>query len=253
MKKALGIDVGATGIKGAPVDLEKGVLLQKRHKISTPDGGKVDDILQVVTELVNFFGWKGKPIGIGFPSVIKGGKSLTASNIDKDWINYPIVDKLSELLGVEAPVLNDADAAGQAELGYGKGKGVAGTVILLTLGTGIGSAVFKDGELLPNTELGQINFKGKIAEKVVSNSARKRRDLSWEEYGKALGDYLRYVNGLFYPNLIILGGGISKKFDLFSDGFNDLAHVVPAALKNDAGILGAAFAAKNNKAKTIHL
>ncbi len=253
MKTALGIDVGATGIKGAPVDLDNGVLLQKRHKISTPDGGKVDDILRVVVEMVDHFDWKGKPIGIGFPSVIKDGKSLTASNIDKGWVNFPIVESLSDSLGMHVPVLNDADAAGQAEVGFGKGKDVMGTVILLTLGTGIGSAVFKDGVLLPNTELGQINYKGKIAEKIVSNSARKKRDLSWDEYGKALGDYLRYVNGLFYPNLIILGGGISKKFDLFSAGFTDLPHVVPATLKNDAGILGAAFASKSNEEVTAIL
>ncbi len=247
MKTALGIDVGATGIKGAPVNLETGELLHKRHKIQTPEGGKVDDIIKVISELVDFFEWKEKPVGIGFPAVIKDGISLTASNIDKGWIGFPIVDKISDNLAIEVPVLNDADAAGEAELGFGKGKDVMGTVILLTLGTGIGSAVFKNGVLLPNTELGQIGFKGKKAEKLVSNAARKKLGLSWDEYGQTLGDYLRYINGLFYPNLIILGGGISKKFELFSDGFQDLPHVVPAELKNDAGIIGAAYATASKK------
>ncbi len=245
MRTALGIDVGATGIKGAPVNLETGELLHKRHKIQTPEGGKVDDIIKVISELVDFFDWKDKPVGIGFPSVIKDGKSLTASNIDKGWVGFPIVDKISEKLAIDVPILNDADAAGQAELGYGKGKDLMGTVILLTLGTGIGSAVFKNGVLLPNTELGQINFKGKKAEKLVSNAARKRLELSWETYGQELGEYLRYINSLFYPKLIILGGGISKKFELFSEGFQDLPHVVPAELKNDAGIIGAAYATAN--------
>lgn len=239
---ALGIDVGATGIKGAPVDMATGLLLEERYKLATPDSGKPAEMIATIKTLVEHFSWQGKPIGIGFPAVIKDGKSMTASNIDKEWIGYPIIDSLSKELGVDVPVINDADAAGQAEIGFGLGKGVAGTVILLTLGTGIGSAIFKDGALLQNTELGQIKYKGKIAEKLVSNAARKKNKLLWEEYGEALGGYLRYIDSLFYPNLIILGGGVSKKFENYSAHFSDLPHVKPATQKNDAGIVGAAFA-----------
>lgn len=239
---ALGIDVGATGIKAAPVDMTTGVLLQERFKLETPEGGKPDDMIATMKKLVDHFEWQGKPVGVGFPAVIKDGKSMTASNIDNEWIGYPIVDNLQKILGVNVPVINDADAAGQAEIGFGLGKGVVGTVILLTLGTGIGSAIFKDGALLQNTELGQIKYKGKIAEKLVSNAARKKHKLSWEEYGDVLGGYLRQIDSLFYPNLIILGGGISKKFENYSGQFSDLPHVKPATQKNDAGIVGAAFA-----------
>lgn len=244
MSQVLGIDVGATGIKGAIVDLDKGELVGERHKIPTPEGGKPDDIIRVIKEIVNHFDWQGKPVGLGFPAVVMNGKTLTASNVDKSWIGYPIEEALSKALGINVPVLNDADAAGQAEIVYGNGKDMKGTVILLTLGTGIGSALFKDGALLKNTELGTIIYKGKIAEKLVSNAARKREDMSWEEYGDALGGYLRYITKLFYPDQIILGGGISKKFEKFSTQFSDLKNVSPATQFNNAGIVGAALAVR---------
>jgi len=243
MNTVLGIDVGATGMKGAPVDITSGQLTGERHKIPTPDGGDPDDMLQVIQQLVDHFDMSGKPVGIGFPAVIKDGLCLTATNIDKRWINYPIQKVISDRLGAPTHILNDADAAGQAEISFGRGKGIAGTVMLLTLGTGIGSAIFKNGSLLRNTELGQMIYKGERAEMLVSNSARKREDMSWETYGEALGGYLRYVNGLFYPDLIILGGGISKKFKNYQGGFQDLTNVVPATQLNNAGIVGAAMAA----------
>lgn len=239
----LGIDVGATGIKAAIVDIDKGELITERHKISTPDGGKPEDIVKVIQEMISHFEFNGKPIGIGFPSVIMGGKTLTASNVDKSWIGFPVQAYIKEQTGNLVQVINDADAAGLAEITYGKGKGVDGTVILLTLGTGIGSAIFKDGKILHNTELGHILYEGKIAEKSVSNSARKKLDLNWSDYGTRLGDFLSYINKLFYPDLIILGGGISKKFDNYSSHFPEHINVTPASQFNNAGIIGAALSA----------
>ena len=245
MKNVLGIDVGATGIKGAIVNLETGELVGERHKIPTPEGGKPEDMIKVIGDIVDHHNWRGNPTGIGFPAVVMNGKSLTASNIDDAWIGYPIEDAIEKSLGMRVPVLNDADAAGQAEMAFGNGKGAQGTVILLTLGTGIGSAIFNDGQLLRNTELGHIMYQGQIAEKLVSNSARKREDMSWEVYGKALGGYLHYIDKLFYPDLMILGGGISKKFEKFSSQFADLKNVTAATQFNNAGIVGAALAAKH--------
>ena len=241
--EVLGIDVGATGMKAALVDTTKGELTTERHKISTPEGGKPEDMVGVINELINHFEWAGKPIGIGFPAVIMGGKTLTASNIDNSWIGYPVESSIEEKTGNKVQVINDADAAGLAEITFGKGKGVNGTVILLTLGTGIGSAIFKDGKILRNTELGHILYNGDIAEKAVSNSARKKQDMNWKEYGTKLGDFLSYINKLFYPDLIILGGGISKKFDNYSSLFPEHLNVTPASQFNNAGIIGAALSA----------
>ena len=241
--QVLGIDVGATGIKAALVDIDKGELTTERHKISTPEGGKPEDIILVINEMINHFDWKGKPVGIGFPAVVMDGKTLTASNIDNSWIGFPVKTAIKESTGNTVEVINDADAAGLAEVRYGKGKGVNGTIILLTLGTGIGSAIFKDGKILHNTELGHIMYKGDIAEKAVSNSARKKKDMNWKEYGTKLGDFLGYINKLFYPDLIILGGGISKKFDNYASHFPDHVKVTPASQFNNAGIIGAALSA----------
>ncbi len=241
--EVLGIDVGATGMKAALVDTTKGELTTERHKISTPEGGKPEDMVGVIHELIDHFQWAGKPIGIGFPAVIMGGKTLTASNIDNSWIGYPVESSIEEKTGNKVQVINDADAAGLAEITFGKGKGVSGTVILLTLGTGIGSAIFKDGKILRNTELGHILYEGDIAEKAVSNSARKKHDMNWKEYGTKLGDFLSYIHKLFYPDLIILGGGISKKFDNYSSYFPQHLNVTPASQYNNAGIIGAALSA----------
>lgn len=242
MSKILGVDIGATGVKGSIVDLEAGELITDRHKIPTPEGGKPEDIAQVVKELVHHFDWKGQPVGLGFPAVILHHKVLTASNIDDSWIGQDVFKIMSEATESPCIVVNDADAAGLAEVRYGKGKGVKGTMILLTLGTGIGSAIFLDGRLLHNTEFGQVMFKGTISEKTVSNSARKKNDLSWKQYGKGLGEFLDYIHKLFYPELMILGGGISQKFDNYAKYFPEHINVTPASQFNNAGIVGAALA-----------
>jgi len=243
MKEVLGIDIGGTGIKGGLVNISKGEMISDRIKIETPEQSTPKQIMKVVKTLINEFDWQGKKIGVGFPAVIKNGVSLTASNVNKEWIGFPITSYFQENTGSPLVVVNDADAAGMAEVLFGKGKGVKGTVILLTLGTGIGSAIFKDGKLLHNTELGHIKYKGDIAEKIVSNIARKKRDLSWEEYGKELNHFLKYIERLFYPDLLIIGGGISKRFEKYAQHL-EMDYVHPASQFNNAGIIGAALAVK---------
>jgi len=247
MKKYLGLDVGGTGIKGALVDVKSGEVISDRFKIKTPESKKPDDMMEVVKAIVSEFSWEGKAIGTGFPTIIKDGICLSASNIHDDWIGYPIKKKLEKYLNCPVSVVNDADAAGISEIKFGKGKNVPGTVILLTLGTGIGSAVFRDGILVPNTEFGHLKFKDSIAEKHASNSARKKKDLSWEEYGKELNNFLEHVDFVFAPDLLILGGGISKKFELYSGQFNPDLNVVPADNLNNAGIIGAAVYAHSSE------
>lgn len=242
MEKVLGVDVGATGTKAGIVDLKSGTLVGERHKISTPKGGMPTDMLVTIKELINYFDWEGKPIGVGFPSAIRDNIVLTASNIDDSWKGLNLNHLVNKETGCPCCVVNDADAAGLAEVRYGNCKNISGTVVLLTLGTGIGSAVFNNGQLLQNTEFGHVMYKGDIAEASVSNSARKRKDLSWEEYGRELGEFLSYINRLFYPEIIILGGGISKKIENFKAYFPEGIKVKPASQFNDAGIVGAALA-----------
>jgi len=240
MKKYLGLDIGGTGIKGALVDIKSGKLLSDRLKIKTPESKKPQDMIEVVQKIVSEFAWEGKPLGTGFPAIIKDGICMSASNIDNDWIGFPIKKKLEKHLDCPVFVLNDADAAGLSEMRFGKGKNVDGTVILLTLGTGIGSAVFRDGKLIPNTEFGHLLYKDSIAEKHASNSARKKFDLSWDEYGSELNNFLEHVDYVFSPDLMILSGGISKKFQSYAHKFNPDLNVVPADNLNNAGIIGAA-------------
>lgn len=242
MIKQLGIDVGATGIKGAIVDIEKGELISERFKLPTPESGKPDEMIEVINQIVKHFEWTGKPIGIGFPAIIKDHTSWSAANIHKSWIGFPIKKEIEYATKCEAVIINDADAAGLAEVRYGKGKDLKGTLILLTLGTGIGSAVFIDGKLLPNTEFGHLKFRKGIAEEYASNSARKRKDLTWEEFGKELDSVLNHIDFVFSPNQIILGGGISKKFHNFEKYLSEKLNVVSAEKYNNAGIIGAALA-----------
>ncbi len=244
MKLLLGIDVGATGTKGAIVNPVTGELLSEKIKIKTPDSKKPDDMIAVIKELVETFNWKGKPVGIGFPAIIKNDKAWSASNIHKSWIGYPVRDKISEAISCPVYVINDADAAGIAEMEFGRGKGEKGTVMLLTLGTGIGSALFIDGKLVPNTEFGQLHYRDSVTEHYASNSARKNKDLSWEEFGKELNAVLEYIHFIFSPNLIILGGGISKKMENYSGYISDYINIEPAQNLNNAGIIGAAMAFK---------
>lgn len=237
--EVLGIDVGGTGIKGAPVNIETGELLKERHRIPTPQPATPEAIAKVIKELVDFFGWKGK-IGLGFPAVIQRGIVLTASNIDNSWIGIPINKYLSEKTGCDVFAVNDADAAGVAELNFGVGNDKKGIVLLLTIGTGVGSVLFVDGKLIPNTELGHMVFRDKTVEKYISNSVRENKELTWEKYGKRFKKTLKYFEHLFYPDLIIIGGGISKKMDFLMPFIDIKTNVVPAQLMNEAGIIGAA-------------
>ncbi|MFF0472574.1 polyphosphate--glucose phosphotransferase [Streptomyces sp. NPDC004284] len=240
-----GVDIGGSGIKGAPVDLERGTLAEERHKVLTPQPATPDGVAGCVAEVVAHFGWTG-PVGVTFPGVVTGSTIRTAANVDKSWIGVDAGTLLSDRLGgLPVTVLNDADAAGIAEMTFGAGRGRKGTVILLTLGTGIGSALFVDGRLVPNTELGHLELKGHDAETRASTKAKEDEDLSWEHWAtRRLSKYLAHVEMLFSPELFIIGGGVSRKADKFLPLIKGVrAEVVPAELQNNAGIVGAGMAA----------
>ncbi len=236
----LGIDIGGSGIKGAPVDTETGRLLAERLRIKTPKKGEPEPVAEVVHQIAQFFNWKG-PIGIGFPAPIKGGVALMAANISKKWIGTNADALFSKITACNCTMINDADAAGLAEMTFGAGRGQPGTVIIVTLGTGIGSSIFHRGQLLPNTEFGHMEMDGEDAEFRASDAARQREDLSWKKYAKRLDNYLKAMEKLFWPNLFIIGGGISKESDKFLPLLTVETHVVPADLLNEAGIIGAAL------------
>jgi len=239
--QVLGIDIGGTGIKAAPVDVAAGKLTAERRKMDTPHPAKPDAVAEVVREQVKAFDWTG-PIGLTFPGVVAGGEIRTAANVDHDWIGVDAVKLFGQATGQPVTVINDADAAGIAEMRFGDGAGHQGTVLLLTLGTGIGSALFTQGVLLPNTEFGHIEIRGKDAEKRASEHAREEKDLSWDKWAELLDEYLLRMEALLCPELIIIGGGISKKSDKFLPRITGLrAPVIPAELLNDAGIVGAAI------------
>jgi polyphosphate glucokinase len=239
--KVLGIDVGGTGIKGAPVDTKTGELLAPRHRIPTPHPAKPKSMAQVVGEVARFFEWDG-PVGVGFPAVIQHGVARTAANIHKSWINTNAAEMFSKTTGCPVTVVNDADAAGLAEMTFGAGKGREGVVLLVTIGTGLGTSVFVDGLLLPNTELGHIEIECQDAELTASDTARKENDLTWKKWAKRLDTYLLRLEALIWPDLIILGGGVSKKHEKFIPLLTVQAEVVPAETLNEAGIIGAALA-----------
>ncbi len=239
----LGIDVGGSGIKGAPVDTETGQLLAERLRIKTPPDGEPEPVAEVVRQIAQSFTWKG-PIGIGFPAPIKGGVTMMAANVSKKWVNTNADALFTKITGCDCTMINDADAAGLAEMAFGAGRGQPGTVILLTLGTGIGSAIFHRGHLIPNTEFGHLEMKGEDAEFHASDAARKREDLSWKKYAKRLNKYLSAMEKLFWPDLFIVGGGISKESEKFLPLLTIETPIVPAQLKNEAGIVGAALAAR---------
>lgn len=237
---ALGIDIGGSGIKGAIVDLENGVLLSERHRIPTPQPATPEAVATVFKQLVDHFNWKGN-IGVGFPAIIQDGVAKTATNVDDGWIDTDAAKLFTETCGQKVVVLNDADAAGLAEYQFGLGGNKKGVTLLLTIGTGIGSALFINNHLVPNTEFGHVFFKKKIAELSVSDRARKEQELSYEKWGKRFNKYLLHMERILSPNLIVLGGGCSKKFHLYSDSFTTNATVQPAKLLNEAGIIGAAY------------
>lgn len=245
MKEILGIDVGATGIKGAIVNVEEGILVTDRIKYPTPKPATPQAMTEVMKKLVEDHDWKGKSIGMGFPAIIKDGVAQSASNIDDSWIDFPIIGFLNKKLKSPINVINDADAAGLAEQKFGGGAEKKGLVILLTLGTGIGSAIFNDGILIPNTELGHLKWKDSVVEKFVSNNARETKDLSFKVWGKELNKVLNHIEFVLSPDHFIIGGGISKKFHKYEEFIDCIASVEPAKMLNNAGIIGAAMAAPN--------
>ncbi len=236
-----GIDVGGSGIKGAPVDTETGELVAERIRVKTPRPATPKAIVATAVEVVRRSGWDG-PVGCGFPAVVKDGVVLTAANIDKAAIGFDLQGRLEQELGNPVRMINDGDAAGLAEMRWGAGRGIEGVVLMLTLGTGIGTSLFVEGRLVPNTELGHIEIQGKDAEHRASDSARKRDDLSWREYAERLDEYLHRIEDLLWPDLIVIGGGISKKSEKFLPHLTARTKIVPAQMLNEAGIAGAALA-----------
>ena len=244
----LGIDVGATGIKGGLVDVETGVMLTERHRFDTPESGSPAAMAKVVKKLVDHFEYEG-PIGVGFPAIVRRGVAGSASNIDDKWIGINIEDLLEESTGNKFYALNDADAAGMASMQFGIGQPYLkeGTVVMVTIGTGLGGALFVDGELMPNLEIGQIYLKSQriVAEKYISKRVRKDNDMSWAEFGKRFRKFIKHVDGVLNPDLIILGGGDSKNFAEYKEYLKCHAEIKPAKLENTAGTIGAAlYAAK---------
>lgn len=241
MAAVLGIDVGGSGIKGAPVDLATGEMQAERFRLPTPEKAKPRDVADTIAQVVRQFQWSG-PVGVGFPAVIRHGVAHTAANVHKSWITTNAEALFSETAGVPTFVLNDADAAGLAEMKYGIGRDRSrGVVILITIGTGLGTAIFTDGKLVPNTELGHLIIRGKDAERRASDAARQRKDLSWEDWAGRLNEYLSYLETLFWPDLFILGGGVSKMAHKYVPLLDLKTEVVTATLLNQAGIVGAAL------------
>jgi len=241
----LGVDVGGSGIKGAPVDTDTGELLAERVRIKTPEKAEPQPMAEVVAEIARTFQWQG-PIGIGFPAPIKGGVAMMAANISPKWVGTNADELFTKVTGCDCHMINDADAAGLAEMEFGAGKGHPGTVIMLTLGTGIGTAIFCDGKLLPNTEFGHLDMNGRDAEHRVSDAARQSEEMSWKEYARRLNKYLLEMEKLFWPDLFIVGGGISKQSDKYLPLLEIQTPIITAQLLNQAGIVGAALAARRS-------
>jgi len=246
--KALGIDIGGTGIKGAVVDTKKGHLVTDRLRLLTPEPATPDAVAATVGSVARHFDWEG-PIGCTFPGVVKGGHVHTAANLDKAWVDLDAAGLIGQATGCPVTIVNDADAAGEAEARFGAARGKPGVVITVTLGTGIGSAVVVDGRLLPNTELGHLTLRGGDAEHWAANSVRERLELDWDEWASRVDEYLRMVEELLWPDLFIIGGGVSKKADKFLPKLTCRTPVVPAELLNQAGIVGGALAVHRHKEK----
>ncbi len=239
--RALGIDIGGSGIKAAPVDVTTGKLLADRQKIETPRPALPDPIAEVVKQLTTAFNWSGL-VGITFPGVVIDGVTRTAANLDPAWIGLDVAALFAKATGNPVRVLNDADAAGVAEMTFGAGVGEQGTVLMLTFGTGIGSALFVKGILVPNTEFGHIEIRGRDAEHRASEHAKNAHDMSWGQWAGRVEEYLQHVEALISPQLIIVGGGVSRQSDKWVPRLTGIrARIVPAALLNDAGIVGAAM------------
>ena len=242
--EVLGIDIGGSGIKGGIVDTEKGEMIGERFRLDTPQPARPDPVAEIVRAIVQHFEWKGM-VGVGFPGVVRHSIVYDVPNLhNKSWKGINIDALLQKYTGLKVKVVNDADAAGLAEMRKGAGMGREnGVVLMLTLGTGIGSAIFVDGHLLPNVEFGHLELNGKEAEKRASAAVKEEKKLSWEEWGIRLNEYFQHVEKLIYPDLIIVGGGVSNKYDQFRKYIHVEAEIVPAKFLNNAGIIGAAMVA----------
>ncbi len=236
-----GIDFGGSGIKGAPVDLDRGDFAEDRERIPTPKKSTPENVAEVFVELVGHFEESASPVGVTVPGVVRHGTVHTAANIDPSWIGTDADQLFTRALGRSVHVVNDADAAGLAEVRYGAARGVSGLVIVTTLGTGIGSAFLYDGVLVPNSELGHLELDGHVAEKRAAKSAREREGLSMEQWAERLTAYYRHLERLFSPDLFVVGGGISKKADEFLPMVDLDTQIIPALLRNKAGVIGAAL------------
>lgn len=243
LKKILGIDIGGSGVKGAIVHTNKGELLTERYRIPTPQPATPEAVAGVIQEITKHFDWTG-PVGVGYPGVIQHGIARTAANIDKSWIDKNLNKLFSKATGCTVHVVNDADAAGMAEVKFGAGKGKMGTLLLVTVGTGLGTVIFSNGQLVPNLEMGHILLHGADAELYATDAARKNDELDWDTWAGRFNEYLLRMEELVWPDLIIIGGGASKKGDKFFHHLTTKAKVVPAKLMNEAGIVGAAMVSK---------
>jgi polyphosphate glucokinase len=245
---AIGVDVGGSGIKAAVVDVEAGRFRSDRLRVPTPNPSTPEAVLASINRLVRRLAKSSglgdaTPVGIGLPGVTIGGVLRTAANIDHAWVDFPVVERLGRVMTRPVSIINDADAAGMAEMRFGVGRDQPGVVIFLTLGTGVGSGVFADGKLVPNTEFGQMEIRGRAAERRSAAAARVRRGLSWKAWAADLDEHLDRIYQLMWPNLMILGGGVSKNADKYIPRLTVACPVVPALLRNDAGIIGAAIVA----------
>ena len=243
LKKILGIDIGGSGVKGAIVNTKKGKLITGRYRIPTPQPATPEAVAEVIKKIARHFDWDG-PIGAGFPGVMQQGIARTAANVDKSWIDKDLNKLFSNATGCRVHVVNDADAAGMAEAKFGAGKGEKGTIMLITVGTGLGTVIFTNGRLVPNLEFGHVILNGMDAETYTSDAARKRDKLDWKSWAGRFNEYLLYIEALFWPDKIIIGGGASKRPENFFPYLTVKAKVVPARLKNEAGIVGAAMVSK---------
>lgn len=243
LKKILGIDIGGSGVKGAIVNTKKGKLLTERYRIPTPHPATPEAVAEVIHNIAQHFDWEG-PIGVGFPGVIQQGVARTAANVDNSWIGKNLNKLFSKATGCKVHVVNDADAAGMAEVKFGAGKGKKGTLMLITVGTGLGTVIFTDRKLVPNLEFGHLTLHGADAELYASDAARTKNKLTWETWAGRFNEYLLRVEELIWPDLIIIGGGASKKENKFFPLLTTKSPVVAAKLQNEAGIVGAAMVSK---------
>lgn len=244
MKVALGIDIGGSGIKGALVDVKRGRMVTDRYRIPTPRPATPDNVIAVIEKIRRHFKYEGA-IGVGFPGIVIDGVTHSAVNIHKDWYKFPAEEEIARVTGCDVLVRNDADVAGYAEMRFGAGKKARGETMIFTLGTGIGSSMFVNNVCVPNLEMGHVYLPGhkQDAERYASDRARQEENLSWKQWGKRLNEYFQHIEFLFSPQLIIIGGGVSKKSDKFLKYIELNAKVVPAKLLNEAGIIGAAAGA----------